>query len=137
MSFQNMHKRIVHVPSFIMRYNVSNYDKPQLRYSCFSEHSLVSHSHLRSLSLRDGNLLRPPSVWLKLLAPMLKLPQNLMSFPLQNGFFHPSLFVGVIFTCPLLHFVATPSPYFDRSLNRLHEHALVITLRASLLVGVH
>ena len=32
---------------------MSNYDNPQLRYSCFSEPSLVSHSHPRSLSLTD------------------------------------------------------------------------------------
>ena len=40
-----------------MRYNMSNYDKPQLRYSCFSEHSLVSHSHPRSLTLTDEFIL--------------------------------------------------------------------------------
>ena len=39
---------------------MSNYDKLQLRYSGFSEHSLVSHSHLRSLTLRDLTIL--PSV---------------------------------------------------------------------------
>ena len=31
---------------------MSNYDIRQLRYSCFSEPSLVSHSHPRSLSLK-------------------------------------------------------------------------------------
>ena len=30
---------------------MSNYDNPQLRYSCFSEPSLVSHSHPRSLTI--------------------------------------------------------------------------------------
>ena len=30
---------------------MSNYDNPQLRYSCFSEPSLVSHSDPHSLSL--------------------------------------------------------------------------------------
>ena len=30
---------------------MSNYDNPELRYSCFSEPSLVSRSHPRSLSL--------------------------------------------------------------------------------------
>ena len=36
---------------------MSNYDNPQLRYSCFSEASLVSHSHPRSLSLMWGIML--------------------------------------------------------------------------------
>ena len=31
---------------------MSNYDNRQLRYSCFSELSLVSHSHPLSLSLK-------------------------------------------------------------------------------------
>ena len=36
-----MYKRIVYVLSILMRYNMSNYDNPQLRYLCFSEPSLV------------------------------------------------------------------------------------------------
>ena len=37
---------------------MSNYDNPQLRYSCFSEPSLVSRSHPRSLTL-TGPSIRP------------------------------------------------------------------------------
>ena len=31
---------------------MSSYDNPELRYSCYSEPSLVSHNHLSSLTLR-------------------------------------------------------------------------------------
>ena len=41
-----MHKRIVYFLSILMRYNVSNYDNPQLRYSCFIGPKLVSHSRI-------------------------------------------------------------------------------------------
>ena len=32
---------------------MSNYDNPELRYPCFSDPGLVSHSHPRSLSLNN------------------------------------------------------------------------------------
>ena len=35
---------------------MSNYDHLQLRYSCFSEPSLVSRSYPRSLSLKETKL---------------------------------------------------------------------------------
>ena len=38
---------------------MSDYVNPQLRYSCFSEPSLVSHSHPRSLSLRGAHITIP------------------------------------------------------------------------------
>ena len=42
----------MHVLSIVLRYYMSNYGNPELRYPCFSEPGLVSHSHPRSLSLR-------------------------------------------------------------------------------------
>ena len=67
----------------------------------------------------------PPSLWLKLQAPVLKLPQNFLCPPsawLKR--FPPSVLAGVNLTCPPSHFVAPLPVISDQSLIS----ALVISL---------
>ena len=66
--------------------------------------------------LQSGNFLHPPSVWLKLQAPVLKVPQNFVSPPpahivsfiswLKRFPPSPSLFVGVKRHLPPLPFLS-------------------------------